>query len=99
MSDSDEYEVISLTFFKDWHELTKKYKLSKEQYGKVVYAMCEYSFYNIDTKLDQPESIMFDMSKPYIKASNKKKLAGHNGGFQRKGGAPEGNQNAKKKAQ
>ncbi|MDR0474717.1 MAG: DUF6291 domain-containing protein [Treponema sp.] len=97
MSDSEEYEVISLTFFKDWHELAKKYKLSKEQYGAVVYAMCEYSFYDINTELESPASIMFDMSKPYIRSSNKKKLAGHNGGSKGGGGAPAGNNNASKK--
>jgi hypothetical protein len=91
-----DYEIISLTFFKDWHELAKKYKLTKEQYGAVVYAMCEYSFYDIETALDHPEGMMFDMAKPYIKSSNKRKLDGHNGGSKGMGGAPLGNDNASK---
>ena len=94
-----DYEIISLTFFKDWHELAKKYKLTKEQYGAVVYAMCEYSFYNIETELNHAEGIMFEMSKPYIKSSNKKKIEGHCGGSQGRGGAPKGNNNAGKKKQ
>ena len=94
-----EYEIISLTFFKEWHELAKKYNLTKEQYGAVVYAMCEYSFYDIETDLAHTEGIMFDMSKPYIKSSNRKKIEGHNGGVKAKerSGAPKGNSNASKK--
>ena len=98
-SEDEKYEVISLTFFKDWHELAKKYSLNRNQYGAVVYAMCEYSFYNNDTALEGTEGLMFEMSKPYIKSSNKKKLAGHHGGSNAKGksGAPTGNKNASKK--
>jgi len=51
MNDDTKYKVISLIFFKDWHELVKKYKLTMEQYGAAVYAMCEYSYYNKDTEL------------------------------------------------
>jgi len=97
MADSEKYEIISLTFFKDWHELAKKYKLTKEQYGEVVYAMCEYSFYGKVAELEPPAGMMFEMSKPYIKSSNKKKIEGHNGGSQGRGGAPAGNKNASKK--
>jgi len=93
MADSEKYEIISLTFFKDWHELAKKYKLTKEQYGAVVYAMCEYSFYDIETELDHAEGMMFEMSKPYIKSSNKRKTEGHYGGSKGGGGAPLGNKN------
>jgi len=95
----NKYEIISLTFFKDWHELAKKYKLTKEQYGAVVYAMCEYSFYDVETELDPPAGMMFEMSKPYIKSSNRKKIEGSEGGKNARGksGAPEGNNNASKK--
>ena len=97
-----DHEIITLSFFKDWHELAKKYNLTKEQYGAVVYAMCEFSFYGLETELKDKEGMMFEMSKPYIISSNKKKLEGSRGGKTAKGnsGAPEGNQNAsKKKAQ
>ena len=97
MSDSEKYEIISLTFFKDWHELAKKYNLTREQYGAVVYAMCEYSFYGIETELSNGAGMMFEMSKPYIKSSNKKKIEGHTGGSKGTGGAPKGNTNASKK--
>ena len=97
MADGEKYEIISLTFFKDWHELAKKYKLTKEQYGAVVYAMCEYSFYDIESELDPPAGMMFEMSKPYIKSSNKKKIEGHMGGSKGKGGAPGGNDNRRGK--
>jgi len=98
-SEKEKYEIISLTFFKDWHELAKKYKLSKEQYGAVVYAMCEYSFYGKETELDNAEGMMFEMSKPYIKSSNKKKIEGSEGGKSARGnsGARIGNNNASKK--
>ncbi|MDR0496748.1 MAG: DUF6291 domain-containing protein [Treponema sp.] len=96
-----EYEIISLTFFKDWHELAKKYKLTNEQYGAVVHAMCEYSFYDIDTELELPEGIIYGMAKPYIKSSNRKKAEGSEGGKKARGksGAPIGNDNASKKKQ
>ena len=97
MADNEKYEIISLTFFKDWHELAKKYKLTKEQYGAVVYAMCEYCFYDVDTDLEPPAGVMFEMSKPHIKASNERKKAGHYGGSKGGGGAPKGNDNASKK--
>ncbi|MCL2411858.1 MAG: DUF6291 domain-containing protein [Treponema sp.] len=99
MADTEKYDIISLTFFKDWHELAKKYRLTREQYGAVVYAMCEYSFYGIETELSNGAGMMFEMSKPYIKSSNRKKLEGSAGGKKAKGksGAPEGNDNAKKK--
>jgi len=94
VANNDNYEIISLTFFKDWHELAKKYNLTKEQYGAVVFAMCEYSFYGIEAELDNAkEGMMFEMSKPYIKSSNKKKLEGHKGGSKGTGGAPAGNSN------
>jgi len=99
VTDSDKYEIISLTFFKDWHELAKKYKLTKEQYGAVVFAMCEYSFYDIEAELENAEGMMFEMSKPYIKSSNRKKIEASKGGKNARGksGAPSGNNNASKK--
>jgi hypothetical protein len=99
MSNNENFEIITLTFFKDWHELAKKYKLSMEQYGAAVYAMCEYSFYDRDTDLKPPEGIIFDMSKPHIRSSNKKKIEGSEGGRKARGksGPPAGNSNAGKK--
>jgi hypothetical protein len=96
-SEKEKHEIITLTFFKDWHELAKKYNLTKEQYGTVVYAMCEYCFYDLDTDLEPPAGWMFGMSKPHIKASNERKIAGHNGGSKGRGGAPTENKNAVKK--
>jgi uncharacterized protein YjcR len=60
--------------------------------------MCEYSFYGIETELEGIEGLMFEMTKPYIKSSNRKKIEGSEGGKKAKGnsGAPAGNQNAKK---
>jgi hypothetical protein len=102
MTEDEKYEVITLTFFKQWHELAKKYNLTMEQYGAAVFAMCEYSFYDRDTELSPPEGIIFDMAKPYINSSNRKKMEGSEGGKKARGksGAPAGNDNAsKKKAQ
>jgi hypothetical protein len=96
-TEKEKYEIISLTFFKDWHELAKKYKLTTEQYGAVVYAMSEYCFYDQDSTLDPPAGWMFEMAKPNIRASNARKKAGHYGGSQGRGGAPAGNKNASKK--
>jgi len=97
--DDNKYEIITLTFFKDWHELAKRYELTKEQYGAAVYAMCEYCFYDIETELSLPEGMMFGMAKPNIKASSKKKSESSRGGINARGksGAPLGNKSASKK--
>jgi len=95
----EEHEIMTLTFFKDWHEITKKHNLTKEQYGAVAYAMCEYCFYGKDTELKQTAGdvadVMFEMSKPYINKSNKNKTNGSKGGTNARGksGAPLGNNN------
>ena len=87
-----EHEIVTLTFFKEWHELTKKYNITYEQYGRIMSAMCEYCFYGTETKLETPlEGVIFDMAKPYIRKSSENKINGQ------RGGAPKGNQNAKKK--
>lgn len=96
---SKSYEVVSLTFFKEWHELCKKHKLTMEQYGQVVYAMCEYSFHGEVAELPLPGGIIFEMSQPFIDSSNRRKTEGHNGGLKAKGnsGASFANKNASKK--
>jgi len=92
-------EIISLTFYKNWHEIVKKNNLSNTQYGNLIYAMCEYCFYDKDTKLDGDIGLIFDMAKPSIKSSNKNKINGSAGGVKARGksGAPQGNSNASKK--
>ena len=97
-NEKENYEIISLTFFKNWHELITKYQLTDEQYGKLIRAMCKYCFYDEDdTELPLPAAMIFEMSKPNIKASNKRKISGHTGGSKRRGGAPRENKNASKK--
>ena len=49
---ADEFEIVSLTFFKEWHELAKKYKLTMEQYGAVIYALFECGFFDVNTNLE-----------------------------------------------
>ena len=92
-------EIMTLTFFKNWHEIAKKYNLSKEQYGEVIYAMCEYCFYGIDSELEEKGGLIFEMAKPSIDKSSRNKIEGSAGGIKARGksGAPEGNQNASKK--
>lgn len=99
MAENKNYEIISLTFFKDWHELAKKYNLTNEQYGRLIHAMCEYCFYGKDTELDEYAGMMFEMSKPIINKSNNDKINGSKGGTQARGksGARIGNDNATKK--
>jgi hypothetical protein len=96
-NEKENYEIISLTFFKDWHELATKYNLTDDEYGSFVRAMCDYCFYDKDTDLPLPAGMIFEMSKPYIKASNKRKISGHSGGSKGGGGAPKENKNASKK--
>ena len=93
----DDYEILSLTFFKTWHELAQKYKLNKAEYGELVHAMAEYCFYGEKTELAPPAGIILDMALTSIDASNRKKLEGHIGGVNARGksGAPFGNQNAR----
>jgi len=91
------FEIVTLTYFKNWHEFAKKYKLTPAQYGEAVYAMCEYCFYGKDTNLAPPHGIIFDMAKASIDKSNERKRLGHYGGSKGRGGAPPGNDNAVKK--
>ena len=96
MDSSKEYEIITLTYFRKWHETAKKNELNFEQYGKLIHAMCEYCFNDIDTDLKGCEGVIFDMAKSSIDASNRKKKEGSEGGQKSKGksGAPVGNTNA-----
>jgi len=95
-NEKENYEIITLTFYKDWHELAIKYNLTDEEYGAVVRAMCKYCFYGEDTNLPLPAGMIFEMSKASIRASNKRKISGYTGGSKRRGGAPEKNKNASK---
>jgi len=94
---NNNFEIMTLTFYRDWHELVVKNNLSNEQYGKLVRAMCDYCFYNKDTELDDKEGIIFGMSKPSIRKSSERKTTGHKGGSKGGGGAPLRNKNATKK--
>jgi len=93
------FEIITLTYFRKWHETAKKNELNYEQYGKLIHAMCEYCFNDIDTDLKGCEGVIFDMAKSSIDASNRKKREGSEGGQKARGksGAPTGNKNASKK--
>jgi len=93
----EKYEVNSLTFYKGWHEVAKKFSLTKEEYGEVVYAMCEYCFYGKDTQLEGNKGMMFELTKPSINKSSERKISGYKGGSKGGGGAPTGNKNASKK--
>jgi len=93
-----ESKVISLTFFKNWHDISKEQKLTDDQYGKLVYAMCEYCFYGKDTTLEGTIELIFKMAKPSINHSSQNKINGSKGGENARGksGAPRGNKNARK---
>ncbi|MCL2008553.1 MAG: DUF6291 domain-containing protein [Treponema sp.] len=99
IADSEEHEIVTLTLFKQWHETAEKCGLSDEQYGKIVRALSNYAYYSIKTEFNGIERAMFDLSLPYIDASNKRKIEGSIGGKKARGnsGPPKGNQNALKK--
>lgn len=83
-------QVAYTAFYASYHEAMQE--LSDAQYGRVAKAINEYAFYGIEpsglkTKL---EKIIFIMAKPTIDTSVSARLNG------KKGGAPKGNQNAKK---
>jgi hypothetical protein len=86
--------VTCNTFYFSWHDAMKN--LTKEQYGKLSWALNEYCFFGIEAEeLEFPLDVLFTSYKPNIKASTSRKLAGKKGGAQGKGGAPIGNTNAK----
>jgi len=71
-----------LKFYIDWHEIIKKNNLSMEQYGAIVFAMCEFCFYGIDTRLEDPLSdTIFQLSKPIIQKDIEYKIRGQKGGI------------------
>jgi hypothetical protein len=72
-------------------------ELTDEQYGRISRALNEYCFFGIEPDLSGNEKIIFTMAKYNIDASNRSKMGGKNGGKKGRGGAPEGNQNAKRK--
>ena len=84
------------TFYCSWHEAMKS-TLTAEQYGKLTLALNEYCFYGIEPELEGIENGLFIAFKANIDASTRNKLNGKQGGNEGKGGAPKGNQNAKKK--
>jgi hypothetical protein len=98
-NETAEFEIIALTFFKNWHMAAEKYELTDQQYGEVIRAMCNYCFFGKDTDLKGYGGAIFDMSKASIAKSNRDKMNGSTGGKKARGnsGARPGNDNAGKK--
>jgi hypothetical protein len=82
-------EITGFIFYRSFYEAIKK--LENVEDRCVIYqAICEYSFYGTDPILDGLKSIIWTLIKPQIDANIKKRIDA------KKGGAPKGNNNAKK---
>ena len=79
----------SVIFYKSFYEAIKE--LSIEQQGIVYNAIFKYQFENAESELNGIEKAVFTLIKPQIDANNVRYENGC------KGGAPKGNQNAKKR--
>ena len=95
MSMEDKPIVTYNTFYESWHKAMKK--LSLVEYGELTKAMNEYCFYGKEPELEGILDMLFTVFRPSIDASTRNKLNGKTGGKKGNGGAPEGNQNARKK--
>ena len=92
-----ENQVGYNTFYFSWHEAMEVAELDDEQYGRLSRALNRYCFFGETPELSGAEKIIFTMAAPSINASNESKISGKRGGEKsRGGGAPKGNQNARK---
>jgi len=86
------------TFYFSWHDAMDE--LTLEQYGRVSKAINDYCFYGKHPDLAEFSAIeksIYKMSVPNVDSSNAAKVDGKRGGEKsRGGGAPSGNQNARK---
>lgn len=89
-----EYRVNRFPFFYSYYSA---YETLTDEADKVRFidALMKYAFFGEETKLPENLAGMFELAKPNIDKSVKNTLQGSANG--RKGGAPNGNQNARKK--
>ena len=79
----------SFVFYQSFHNAAKN--LTTEQYGAFYMALNTYVFMEEEPEIDDPiVRAMFEMARPQIDATERKRTNGS------KGGAPKGNDNAKK---
>lgn len=71
--------IESFVMYRSFHEALKK--LSREEYGNVMYAINEYALYGIDPEgLSPVEDAIFTMAKPQLDANTRRKECGAAGG-------------------
>lgn len=80
----------SFVFYRSYFEIFRD--IDQKQKEELIYAICEYGLNRKKINFeDKAIETMFKLIKPLLDANYKKYVAGC------KGGAPKGNQNAKKK--
>ena len=88
----NENNLESYVFYQSFHEAGKN--LPMEQYGELMFILNEYALYKNEPEIDNPIiKAMFMLIKPQIEANWRRREKGKYGAL---GGAPKGNQNAKK---
>lgn len=79
----------SFVFYRSFYEVIKK--MPSEEANKLTLAICEYALDNVKPEgLEYPANMAFDLIKPQLDANKRRRDNG------KKGGAPKGNQNARK---
>ena len=88
----NENNLESYVFYQSFHEAGKN--LPMEQYGELMFILNEYALYKNEPDIENPIiKAMFMLIKPQIEANWRRREKGKYGAL---GGAPKGNQNAKK---
>jgi len=88
----NENNLESYVFYQSFHEAGKN--LPMEQYGELMFILNEYALYKNEPEIENPIiKAMFMLIKPQIEANWRRREKGKYGAL---GGAPKGNQNAKK---
>lgn len=82
-------EITGFVFYKSFYEAVKQLQNAEDKC--IIYqAICDYSFYDLEPTLEGITAIIWTLIKPQIDANIKKRNDG------KRGGAPKGNNNAKK---
>ena len=80
--------IGAVLIYRSWYKAIKE--LPEDKQLKVYIALMEYGLDGTEPELDGISNLIFDVAKPLIDSSNKKRIDGA------KGGAPAGNKNAEK---
>lgn len=87
-----------MVFYKGWLEAVEN--LNDKEFKKATLAILNYGIHGIECKENGIANVVFNMAKGQIDANNKRYENGKKGAeYGKLGGAPKGNQNARKQPQ